>query len=49
LLVLFQVESANVGLEPSDRWGFTPLAEAQRFGHKEVAEIVEKAIGAKTY
>ncbi|MEO1436496.1 MAG: glutaminase A [Bacteroidota bacterium] len=39
--------SQGVDLEPKDRWGGTPLSEAERVGHKKVAKLLKAAISAK--
>ena len=34
----------KVNLNPKDRWGGTPFMDAKKGKHKEVAELLEKAI-----
>ncbi|XP_077991901.1 glutaminase kidney isoform, mitochondrial-like [Glandiceps talaboti] len=48
-VVKFLVERCQIELCPRDRWGFTPLDEAKRFGHTGVAEYLERITpGRKT-
>jgi glutaminase len=39
--VKFLLETAEVNASPKDRWNFTPLEEARRFGHDKVADYIE--------
>ncbi|MEM6725873.1 MAG: glutaminase, partial [Bacteroidota bacterium] len=34
----------GVDLQPKDRWGGTPLSEAERVGHKKIAKLLKAAI-----
>ena len=43
--VKFLLESAEVNPNPRDRWEFSPLGEAKRFDHSEVADYLEKYLG----
>lgn len=38
--VQFLLEQCNVPFDPKDRWGNTPLDEAETFGHGQVAEYL---------
>lgn len=38
--VEFLLEQCNVPFDPKDRWGNTPLDEAETFGHEHVAEYL---------
>ncbi len=44
--VRFFIEK-NVDINPKDRWGGTPLADAKREGHKEVLELLKKHGGSE--
>lgn len=39
---------ANAAPNPVDRWGHTPLADAQRGGRKEVAAVIRAAGGLES-
>ncbi|XP_046384449.1 glutaminase liver isoform, mitochondrial-like isoform X2 [Ischnura elegans] len=39
--VQFLLEQCNVPCNPKDRWGNTPVKEAQTFGHAKVVEFLE--------
>ncbi|XP_074656361.1 glutaminase liver isoform, mitochondrial-like [Tubulanus polymorphus] len=39
-VVTFLLEKCDVPLTPKDRWGFTPMCDAKRFGHDSVVEIL---------
>ena len=43
----FLLDRCSVHLNPKDRWGQTPLSEAIRAGHKEVADWLQSR-GAET-
>ena len=40
--VRFLLEAAEVDPNPQDRWRFTPVGEANRFGHEDVADYLEE-------
>lgn len=40
--VEFLLKVCQVDPSSQDRWGHTALSEAQRFGHKPVADLLEK-------
>ncbi len=44
--VKFFIEK-NVDINPKDRWGGTPLADAKREGHTAVFELLKKHGGAE--
>lgn len=41
LIDLILLVVMNIPLKFSCRWGFTPLSEAERFGHTKVAEYIK--------
>ncbi|XP_070540566.1 glutaminase kidney isoform, mitochondrial-like isoform X2 [Ptychodera flava] len=48
-VVMFLIERCNVNPWPRDRWGFTPLDDAKRFDHKDVADYLESKITDKAH
>ncbi|XP_066942099.1 glutaminase liver isoform, mitochondrial isoform X3 [Macrobrachium rosenbergii] len=40
--VVFLLEKCKVPPSPKDRWGHTPVSDAQEFGHPEVAEFIKE-------
>lgn len=42
--VVFLLSVCQVDVEAADRWGHTPLQEAERGDHKEVARVIREAI-----
>ncbi|TRY63704.1 hypothetical protein TCAL_03613, partial [Tigriopus californicus] len=40
--VKFLLETTGIKAMPKDRWGFTPLEEAIRFGHEKVAKYIQE-------
>lgn len=40
--VKFLLETTGIKAMPKDRWGFTPLEEANRFGHEKVAKYIQE-------
>lgn len=45
--VKFLLESAEVDPDPQDRWKFTPVGEANRFGHSDVADYLEEYLNKR--
>ncbi|XP_038052051.1 glutaminase liver isoform, mitochondrial-like [Patiria miniata] len=43
-VVRFLLEKCKVDPSPKDRWDHTPLDDAERFGHTEVAELLRVAV-----
>ena len=45
--VRFLLEAAEVDPNPQDRWKFTPVGEANRFGHSDVADYLEEYLSKR--
>lgn len=39
--VVFLLEQCNVPFDPKDRWGNTPIDEAETFGHQDIVEFLK--------
>ncbi|XP_033727831.1 glutaminase kidney isoform, mitochondrial-like isoform X1 [Pecten maximus] len=44
-VVNFLLEECHVDFRLKDRWGYTPLEEAKRFGKKDIEELLEQMAG----
>lgn len=39
--VVFLLEQCNVPFDPKDRWGNTPIDEAETFGHQDIVDFLK--------